>query len=112
MAATTDQKITKTLFDYDLYINGRIVTYDTGEVFIERDLIDYDSGEPDQYYRVKDSDRLSAIAYDFYNGLTKNAGQYWKFIADANNIQNPLDLSEYVGIDILIPDFQRIKIVE
>lgn len=66
----------------------------------------------DTYHTVKPNETLERIAYQYYNKLVANGLNYWWLIADANNIFNPLDLSEYVGKELLIPDVRRLAFVE
>lgn len=98
--------------DFDLYYNGFTIVFDNGEQLLERPLIPYESKQPDLYHTVKQGDTITGIAWKYYKDFTNDSTKYWKYIADVNNIQNPLDLTEYLGKNLLIPNFQLIKLVE
>lgn len=98
--------------DFDLYYNGRVIAFDDGSKILERDKIDYKSTQPDIYHTVQGGDTLTYLAWKYYNKITPNASRYWKYIADVNNILNPLDISEYIGYELLIPNFNLIKLAE
>ena len=99
-------------YDYDLYYNGRVSSFADGDSVLERDLIAYPSKQPDLYHKVNTNDTMSYLAYKYYSPVTKHPSRYWKYIADANNILNPLDLSALVGTNIIIPNFQLIRLSE
>ena len=98
--------------DSDLYFNGRLIVFPNGEQLLERDLISYESKQPDVYHTVMQGDRITSIAARYYGAFTENPAQYWKYIADVNNIENPLDISAYIGKNIIIPNFYLIRLVE
>ena len=58
-------------------------------------------------HTVTASDELTQLAHRYYNGRVPDASKYWHAIARYNTIDNPLDLSEYVGVQIFIPDPQQ-----
>lgn len=96
----------------DLFINGFIETFDNGDSYLERNLIEYQSREPDIYHPVIEGDTLTYIAWRYYKSLTENPSRYWKYIADVNNIENPMDLNEFIGSPLVVPNFQLIRINE
>jgi len=100
------------LKDSDLYSAGRVIAFSNGDKILQRDLIEYKPTQPDKYHTVIQGDRLTALAYKYYSSVTETPSRYWKFIADANNILNPLDISEYIGRNIIIPDFNLIRLSE
>lgn len=95
--------------DFDLYYNGELIEFADGESILRREKIAYEAQQTDIYHPVQQGDRLTYIAWKYYSQYSENAPKYWKFIADANNILNPLDISELVGTLLLIPNFQLIK---
>jgi hypothetical protein len=101
-----------TVQDFDLYYNAFIILLDDGEMLLQRNLIPYQSSSPDEYHTVIDGDTITGIAYKFYRFYTDDAPKYWKYIADANNITNPLDLTSYIGQSLLIPNYHLIKLLE
>ena len=94
----------------NLYAQGRMIIFADGSGELERDKFEYIPTEPDDYYTVKYDDRLTKIAYDFYNNKVELASHYWWIIADANDIENPLDISEYIGKEIIIPNILNFKL--
>lgn len=77
---------------------------------MSRKLLDLDFSQDGQYHTVKQNDRLDVLAYTYYDDLVERGARYWWVIADANNILNPLDLSELVGQEILIPDILKVRL--
>jgi len=100
------------LQDFDLYSNGIIINFPEGDSILQRKKIPYNPKEPDRYHTVVEGDTLTYIAFIFYKDFTANAPKYYKYIADVNNIFNPLDLKSYIGKDIIIPNFGLIKLSE
>lgn len=99
--------------DFDLYYNGQIIQFEDSTQLLEREPIEYVPSERDQRHVVQGGDRLTFLAWKYYTPIAgDNAPKYWKYIADANQIFNPLDLSEYVGKEIIIPDFNSMKLRE
>lgn len=100
--------------DFDLYFNGTIVKYENGQYELQRKFIAYDSAEPDLYHMVIQGETLTGIAWNYYKKFTtpERAMRYWKYIADVNNILNPLDITSLVGTQIIIPNFNLCKLSE
>lgn len=92
------------------YANGFIITDSTGEM-LERTPIAYAGNRLDEYYTVKIGEMLEAIAWRMYQRFVPDAERYWVILADVNGIENPLDLSDWVGKDLLIPDFLTIQLL-
>lgn len=78
---------------------------------LERTPLAYVGSANDQYYTVRHGDMLDSIAYRYYKDVDPFADKWYWVIADANDIENPLDLSAYVGKDILIPDLLTVKLL-
>lgn len=99
------------LQDNNLYYNGYINYYEAdgeGELLREKLVVLPQQG--DVWHTVMVRDRLMKLAYDFYKDYVPDASKLWFVIADANNIYDPLDLTEWIGKDILIPDIIRIRL--
>lgn len=94
----------------NLYSNGRVIIFDNGEKILIRDIIDYTPKETDRFHLLKASDELTKLAGKFYGGTIENPGKYWWVIADANNVNNPLDLTDLVGTELVIPDLFALKL--
>lgn len=98
--------------DNNLYATGRIIDFNDGsnELVLLRDKIVYEADDLDEYHTVKHMDAIDKIAFDRYSKYVEDASKYWWVIADANNIDNPLDLSEWVGKDLVIPYFLKVRL--
>lgn len=88
----------------NMFYNGKIIMFEDGTSEIVREEMTFIKSENDKYYTVQIDDLLDNIAFKFYKGIVEEPYLYWFLIADANKIENPLDLSDWVGKDILIPD--------
>ena len=93
----------------NLYRNGTIIVFDDGTEDLERTEFATSGQEQDVYHLVQVDDRLDRLAYRYYSAQVEDASKYYWLIADANNIENPLDLSELVGTEILIPNVLNAK---
>lgn len=94
----------------NLFFNGEQIIFNSGEGKLTREKIAYTGKTNDEYYTVKNSDTITSIAYKKYKDKVERPSHYWWVIADANNIFNPLDLSSYVGDEILIPDILNFQL--
>lgn len=97
-----------TLKGNNVYRTGTILLFENGEGMLVRDLLELAAGEEDSYHTVKKSDRLDLLAYNYYKNTVADASKFWWVIADANSIENPLDISLLVGKDILIPSILNV----
>lgn len=105
---TVQQRLT--LRPTNLYGNGYIIDFPAdGESLLMRDKIEFVPDTDDTWYPVIQNERLDLIAYNSYKDQVDRAAELWWVIADANNIFNPLDLSEYVGSSLLIPNYRKIE---
>lgn len=94
----------------NLYANGRIIIYSDGTGRLVRDIINYVPAEMDDFYTVSMDDVITRIAYKFYKSKVELPSHYWWIIADANNIKNPLDLTDFIGKEIVIPNILNFKL--
>ena len=92
------------LREFDLYVNGFIESFFDGERYIEREEIQYNGSDSDRFHTINEIDTLTKIAAVKYKDDIELPHQYWWVIADANNILNPMDLTDLIGTEILIPD--------
>lgn len=92
----------------NLYRNGEVIQFEDGESILVRELIPFEGTVKDEYYTVRLEDRLDLIAYKHYSRIVEDSSKYWWVIADANNIHNPLDLSEHLGVELLIPNILNV----
>lgn len=99
----------------NLYINGIVVFFDSedttsDEQMLIRNILDIPSTIGDRVHTVTQYDRIDKLAYNYYKDKVSDPSKYWWVIADANDIQNPLDLTDYVGTDIVIPDILKVPL--
>lgn len=89
------------------FADGTLVKLPNGEVILTREKIKHTPEINDRRHRVQQEQTLTAIAWLCYREQTDSPEKYWWIIADANNILNPLDLSGWVGRELIIPDFVK-----
>lgn len=87
----------------NVYRNGRLIEFEDDESMLIRTKVEFTSKVGDGYYKVRTEDTIDMIAWAKYKDEVEDASKYWWVIADANNIHDPLDLSDFIGTDILIP---------
>ena len=92
------------------YSIGYVVDFNETESILVREPLIIKGDETDKYHTVTEFDRIDTLAWKYYRNFVEDASKYWWIIADANNIHNPLDLSDFVGKQILIPDIVRVKL--
>ena len=92
----------------NLYRNGEILSFPEGELMLIRDKIQWQRNTDDEYYTLKEWDRLDTLAYKKYQDYVSDPSKFWWIIADANHIHNPLDLRDYVGKEIVIPNILNV----
>ena len=97
-----------TLRDTNLYSNGSIIQVNTSIKLLYRNKVKFVGDLEDKYHRVTESDRLDLLAWKYYTNFSDNPQELWWVLADANNIHNPFDLSDWVGKEILIPRFDKL----
>ena len=74
------------------------LSYDNGDVSLERVPYKHIGSENDCTHTVLDGETLQSISFQYYD----DSG-YWDIIADANNIINPLtDITP--GLILIIPN--------
>jgi hypothetical protein len=98
------------LNENNVFRTGKILQFADGQSVLERTQIEWEGNLDDQYHIVRENDRLDRLAYSYYSNSVPDASKYWWVIADANAIENPLDLSEWVGQEILIPNIINVKL--
>lgn len=98
----------------NLYATGKVLVFPEGdEILVMQDLV-ITPKEQDEYYTVRTNDRIDLIAHKYYGKKVANGSRYWWVIAIANGIgidEPVLDLSDFVGQNILIPDIFRVKLL-
>lgn len=81
----------------DTYTNGYIIQYPEGDKSLQRKRIVHQEDLNDRAYTIKDGDKLTTLSYRFYGNPL-----LWFLIADANEIDNPFELT--TGTNIIIPN--------
>lgn len=84
------------------YALGSILRFSTTPPVLDRDVLVYQTSTEDKFHEMVEGETLDTLAYKYY----KNS-KYWWVIADANQIENPLDLQGLTSL--LIPNEDRIK---
>lgn len=92
------------------FASGSMIVFDDGTGELTREVSQYIPSQPDRFYTVKYDDTITQIAYQHYKDEVQLPSRYWWVIADANLIDNPLDISEYIGKEIVIPNIRNFKL--
>ncbi len=92
----------------NLYRTGFVLLDEEGERTLQRTQITVETSADNKYHIVTNYDRLDVIAFNYYKNYVDDASKYWWVIADANNIENPLDLESIVGKRIIVPDILKV----
>jgi len=93
----------------NLYAGGTVEEYANGEQALMRELITFELDSVDNIYHIlTDLERLDTLAYRYYKNKVQDPSKFWWVIADANEILNPLDLTEVIGSRLVIPDIRKI----
>ena len=92
----------------NLYRNGTIVVGTTGEKILIREQLEFENHATNKYHTITQFDRLDLLAFDYYKNFVEDPAKYWWIIADTNNIENPLDLTDLIGKRIVIPEILRV----
>ncbi|MAX80394.1 MAG: hypothetical protein CL843_09480 [Crocinitomicaceae bacterium] len=95
---------------HELYYDAELIQLPDGEFILERVPIEYENSINDRYHSVKIEDSLDHISWSYYKELVDKSEYYWWVIAEVNDIENPFDLTDYIGQKILIPDILKIII--
>jgi len=96
----------------NLYSSGTQIVYTSGIGRLARPEIEYIRKESDRYHTVKIEDTITRIAYEYYGEHVERSPRYWWVIAIANpEIKNPLDLTAFVGTEIVIPDILNFNLI-
>lgn len=92
------------------YQAGRVIEFEDGTQILEREALQLEGTLADLYHTVTNYDRIDLIAYNYYKDKVPNAAKWYWVIVDANNIEHPLDLTEWVGKEIIIPEIFNVKL--
>lgn len=97
-----------TLRSNNLYRNGEIIQFTEGDMSLIRNQLEITGTLEDEYHTILASDELTKLAYQKYSRFVEDSSKYWWVIADANKIDNPLDLTDWIGVEILIPNILKV----
>lgn len=93
---------------HNMYRSGKVLEFSDKESLLVREPVNIIGTEEDRYYTVKKDDDITLIAHRHYGSRVSFASRYWWVIADANNLHNPMDLTDMVGKEILVPNILRV----
>jgi hypothetical protein len=71
-----------------------------------RKKVEWKPQQTDKVHIVEVGETMDSIAHLYYSPVRSFGGRYWWLITDANKIHNPLDISAYVGRQLVIPDIK------
>lgn len=92
----------------NIYDNADLVTLADGTEILERKPLGFVPSVGDSWAVVRHGDTLDRIAAAAYGGFVTRPDLLWWVIADANNIENPMLLGDFVGRFLLVPEFGRL----
>lgn len=95
---------------YNAYADAKVFALTSGNYTLRESIV-WQPQPNDKDYTIKKGDTLESIAQNFYQAYKENACLYWWLIADVNKIYTPLDLTNYIGNKILIPDVLKLDFV-
>lgn len=98
------------LREENLYSTGRITTFDDGTQELDQGDFSIVGTQNDFYLTPSQGQRLDSIAYDQYKDTVPNPGKRWWVIALANDVENPLDDTEFIGKEIVVPNILDFKL--
>lgn len=84
------------------FVSGFILTYNEGDISLERELIRYVPSVNDILHPVTYWDNLSDLAHDYYG-----SSKWWWVIADANLVFDPFSLTP--NSNLIIPSLDSIQ---
>lgn len=106
MADTTDLILPSN----NLYRNGQVFVFDNGDELLLRETMAFDATLTDKYHILRTTDTLDYLAWYYYRDIVADPSKFWYVIGDANGIINPLDLSDHVGEELLIPNIIKAEL--
>lgn len=96
----------------NLYTGAVFIRFRDGSGMVNRRTFSWQPGPRDRYHMVRAGEELDAIAHHYYGSREPvNASLMWWIIADANAILDPLSMGEWVGRELLIPDYDRVRLI-
>lgn len=94
----------------NLYRTGAVETFANGEQMLLREPLAVPGSLQDKYHTLKEGQDLDWVAWFYYKDLAADTSKLWWVIADANEVYNPFDLSDYVGKQLVVPDIQTLGV--
>lgn len=98
------------LKEYSPYTTGKEIRFSDGTTELDMGEFVIPKSNKDKYFTPISSSRLDSISHDYYSESVSDAGKYWWLLAISNDIDNPLDKSEFEGREIIIPDILEFKL--
>lgn len=98
------------LHESNLYAGGSLIIFDDGRRILEVKERKPTKNLQFQTHLVVAGDELTILAHIYYGSLVPKAKNYWHVIANANNIEKPWRLEEYIGEEIIIPHLPQWKV--
>lgn len=94
----------------NLFQTGQIEQFADGSEILTRELLSYVQTGKEKRHTIKQGETIRGIAYLYYKNQSSEPQNWWWLIADCNQIENPLFMSEMVGVTITIPDLYQAKL--
>ena len=90
------------------YADGIVFEYEDGSQELERNAYNYAISGLEKIHTVSEGETLEGIAYQYYRKMVNNPGRYVVLLAEVNQIDNPLNLSDLTGTQLIIPDVLKL----
>lgn len=94
----------------NLYRSGWVEVFDNEEKLLYRKQLKNKVTLTDKYHVLRREEMLDSIAYQYYKNITSDPSKLWWVIADANEIFNPLDLDDFIGTQLIIPNLVKAEL--
>lgn len=98
------------LSPFNPYFGQKIIVLSDGTSELVRDPLEWEGSENDAVVGLKHNQSLNGIANKSYMANDEDASRYWWVIADVNEIDNPMELDEIIGSELIVPDFNLFKL--
>ena len=94
----------------NLFQTGQIEQFSDGSEILTREQLKYVATGKEKLHIVKQGETIRGLAFLYYKNMSSEPQNWWWLIADVNRIENPLFLSEIIGLTITIPDLYQAKL--
>ena len=95
----------------NLYYDSRIYVLGDGSEELIRNAFTWIAQETDLVHVVSLNETCDLLAWKYYKDKVEAPERFWWLIAQVNDIENPTNLDDLVGLEIIIPDVLLLSFV-